>query len=318
MFWQSNCSGSGTQAEFAAKYLAPIPGCYIRHGGSVSQLQIGVNNKIDVTNGNGGYELTVGYDLNLDTGKDVHFVKVDYGGTQIYQDAGSASVSEVTIGTGSKSFTIETGLDYASGDKVIAYNSTGNYMRGICSGYTSGTGAFSMNSNTAVGSGQYSSWTVGKLDWNIASQREFYYEYITEIKAYIDYCVTNNILVKIVLFPIGGEEDGLDATKTAAYEANTKAFLLKARSDIHEYIALTYPGMIIPHIKALIAETKSNSGANGIAIRAAQASIVASNPHNYLLPKDNLILGGDNVHINAAGFMAVGPQAADIIQTMWN
>lgn len=73
------------------------------------------------------------------------------------------SSSSVAIGTGSKSFTIDTGLAFQVGDYVLIADSaapTTNWMVGQVTAYDSGTGALTFDSQSANGSGTKTSWTI--------------------------------------------------------------------------------------------------------------------------------------------------------------
>lgn len=74
----------------------------------------------------------------------------------------ATSTTSLTIGTGSKSLTIQTGKALVPGmDVVIAYTTApNNRMIGIITSYNSGTGALVVDSVTAEGSGTYANWTV--------------------------------------------------------------------------------------------------------------------------------------------------------------
>ena len=72
----------------------------------------------------------------------------------------STSTTSVTLGTGSKSVTTQTGLAYSANARVrLAYDSS-NYLEGVVASYNSGTGALVITSDRYVGSGTYSAWTL--------------------------------------------------------------------------------------------------------------------------------------------------------------
>lgn len=72
----------------------------------------------------------------------------------------SQSTSSVAIGTGSKTFTIGTGLLLTENQEVTVSNSSTNYMSGTITSYNASTGSLVVNVTTAVGSGTYTSWTI--------------------------------------------------------------------------------------------------------------------------------------------------------------
>lgn len=78
---------------------------------------------------------------------------IDYNGT---------STTSVLIGTGSKSFTTQTGKNFQIGQSVrIAYDTTpANYMDGQVTSYTSGTGALVVLVSAVGGAGTFALWTI--------------------------------------------------------------------------------------------------------------------------------------------------------------
>lgn len=74
----------------------------------------------------------------------------------------ATSTTSVTIGTGSKSFTVETSKAYLAGQSVRVYStaSPANYMLGTVTSYDAGTGALVVNVTSVGGSGTLAAWTV--------------------------------------------------------------------------------------------------------------------------------------------------------------
>lgn len=74
----------------------------------------------------------------------------------------ASSTSSISIGTGSRSLTIETGKAYAVGQHVIIANTStpSNYMLAQIQSYNSGTGSLTVTSLSTSGSGTYSNWTI--------------------------------------------------------------------------------------------------------------------------------------------------------------
>lgn len=74
----------------------------------------------------------------------------------------ATSSTSLTIGTGSKSLTIEIGKQFTIGQTVvIAYTTTpSNYMVGQITAFTSGTGAMTVNVLSTGGSGTFATWSV--------------------------------------------------------------------------------------------------------------------------------------------------------------
>ena len=72
----------------------------------------------------------------------------------------TTSSTTLTLGTGSQSLTVGTGLAYSIGqDVLIAYDDT-NRMHGLCISYNELTGAMVVNVDSVTGSGTYSAWAV--------------------------------------------------------------------------------------------------------------------------------------------------------------
>lgn len=71
------------------------------------------------------------------------------------------STTSLTIGTGSKSATTQTGLGFQRGDSIYFADASNNQMLGLVDTYTTGTGALTFTSTAVRGSGTSSSWTIG-------------------------------------------------------------------------------------------------------------------------------------------------------------
>jgi hypothetical protein len=72
----------------------------------------------------------------------------------------TTSTTSNTIGNGTKSFTIGTGLSYTPTQSITVAFDASNHMHGEVLTYNSGTGALSVDINHHTGSGTYTSWTV--------------------------------------------------------------------------------------------------------------------------------------------------------------
>lgn len=74
----------------------------------------------------------------------------------------ATSTTSLTIGTGSKSLTIQAGKQFAVGQFVVIAStaSPSNYMSGQITAYNSGTGALTVNVGMVGGSGTLAAWTV--------------------------------------------------------------------------------------------------------------------------------------------------------------
>ncbi len=72
----------------------------------------------------------------------------------------TSSTTSLTIGTGTKNLTIETGLAYTIGQSIIIANSSSNYMEGRVISYNDVTGALSADITSVNGSGTLATWDV--------------------------------------------------------------------------------------------------------------------------------------------------------------
>lgn len=70
------------------------------------------------------------------------------------------SATSVAIGTGSKSFTANTGKSWVVGMTLKLANSATNWMLGEVSSYNPSTGALVVNVRRVMGSGTFASWTI--------------------------------------------------------------------------------------------------------------------------------------------------------------
>lgn len=75
----------------------------------------------------------------------------------------STSSTSLTIGTGSKSLTIETGKQWVAGMAIkvaVTASPSTNYMTGTVTSYNSGTGALVVDVSAVGGSGTFSAWSL--------------------------------------------------------------------------------------------------------------------------------------------------------------
>lgn len=75
----------------------------------------------------------------------------------------ATSATSLSVGTGSKTLTIQTGKAYAVGQSVIIARTSdpsGVRMGSVITAYNSGTGLLTVAVSVAVGSGTYSDWTI--------------------------------------------------------------------------------------------------------------------------------------------------------------
>jgi hypothetical protein len=82
-------------------------------------------------------------------------------GTQGLSDRyATTSSSTLTIGNGTQTLTVGTGLSYSVAQDVIIAYDIDNHMIGMVSSYDPVTGAMVVAVTSTIGSGQYSAWTV--------------------------------------------------------------------------------------------------------------------------------------------------------------
>ena len=74
----------------------------------------------------------------------------------------ATSATSLTVGTGSKSLTIEAGKSFVVGQPVVIASTASptNYMTGQVTSYNSGTGALVVNATAIGGSGTVAAWTI--------------------------------------------------------------------------------------------------------------------------------------------------------------
>jgi len=74
----------------------------------------------------------------------------------------ATSTTSLTVGTGSKSLTIQTGKAFVVGQWVTIANTAtpSNYMHGQVTAHDSGTGSLTVSSTNTNGSGTYTAWTI--------------------------------------------------------------------------------------------------------------------------------------------------------------
>lgn len=74
----------------------------------------------------------------------------------------ASSTTELTIGTGSRSFTVEASKSFLPGMsvKIARTAAPSNWMHGDVTSYNSATGALVVNVRNILGGGTYSDWTI--------------------------------------------------------------------------------------------------------------------------------------------------------------
>ena len=107
-------------------------------------------------------------DLDGDGWLDI-FACDDNAHAKIYRNNGAGnfyiyghSTTSLTIGTGSKSLTVQTNLGFTAGQTIKIGYSGQNYMTGTVTSYNTGTGALVVNVTSVVGSGTYATWSADK------------------------------------------------------------------------------------------------------------------------------------------------------------
>ena len=72
----------------------------------------------------------------------------------------ATSMASLSISSGSKTLTVQTGKSLVPGMMMLIYNSSSSWMHGNITSYNSITGELIINVSTIFGSGTYSNWTV--------------------------------------------------------------------------------------------------------------------------------------------------------------
>ena len=107
-------------------------------------------------------------DIDGDTWLDI-FACDDNAHAKIYRNDGTGnlyilghSTNSLTIGTGSKSLTVQTNLGFTAGQNIKVGYDGQNYMSGTVTSYNAGTGALVVNITSVVGTGTFATWCVDK------------------------------------------------------------------------------------------------------------------------------------------------------------
>ena len=74
----------------------------------------------------------------------------------------ATSTTSVTVGTGDKTFTVNTGLNFIAGQEITIYKTSTNttFVSGKIKSYDSSTGALVLNSTSYGGTGAHSAWSI--------------------------------------------------------------------------------------------------------------------------------------------------------------
>lgn len=78
------------------------------------------------------------------------------GSIGLWQSTDATSTTTLTIGTGSKTLTIQTGMPFATGMTVEIQQDSSHFMVGTITSYNSGTGSLVVNATASTGSGSTS------------------------------------------------------------------------------------------------------------------------------------------------------------------
>lgn len=72
----------------------------------------------------------------------------------------TSATDSVAIGTGSKTFNVQTGLSYIATQDITVVHNASNHMHGSVTSYHSGTGVLVVNVVEATGTGTYNAWSI--------------------------------------------------------------------------------------------------------------------------------------------------------------
>lgn len=116
-------------------------------------------------------------DFNNDGWNDV-YVCDDNAYAKVYMNDGAGNLvflahsnTSLTIGTGSKSLTVQTGLNFTAGQPIRVGHDGQNFMSGTVTSYNSGTGALVVNVTSVVGSGTFDTWSAHR---NVVFNHQIY------------------------------------------------------------------------------------------------------------------------------------------------
>jgi hypothetical protein len=104
-------------------------------------------------------EISVTSDASASVDEICDLLQADIDAVFTVAEVASSSTS-VACSTGSKSFTVQTGLDLPAGAKLVANSATdGDQMVGTVTSYDSATGALVFNADSVTGTGTNTDWT---------------------------------------------------------------------------------------------------------------------------------------------------------------
>jgi len=128
----------------------------------------------------------------------------------------TSSTSSVTIGTGTKSFTVPTGLSITAGQSALALYDVDNYMTGTVTSYAAGT--LTLNITAIVGAGTFTSWSLTQ-DTSILAPPGYQYINILPVKEFIDYVNGFDVASDdVTTFQFSDAARGFSGSYTFAYK----------------------------------------------------------------------------------------------------
>lgn len=127
----------------------------------------------------------------------------------------TSSSSSITIGTGTKVFTVSSGLTINTGDSVLALADVDNYMTGTVTSYAGVT--LTLNITATVGSGTFTSWSITQ-DTEVTAPPGYQLVHIIPVKDFIS--IVNDFdpaSSDIQTFTFSDSSHGFPGTFTFAY-----------------------------------------------------------------------------------------------------
>ena len=189
------------------------------------------------------------------------------------------SVTSNTIGTGLKSFTVQTGKGFVAGQSLsIAYTTTPtNRMFAVVNSYNSGTGALSVNVQGFEGSGTYTSWSIALAFNGVIGYTQLGSDILTTQPQFDN--DTSLATTGFVQRALGGYSaiTGYDTTAQTipAAQANRVIYLFGSASTITLPLANTVPVGSVVRFLASTACTISRQGADTILASSTSSALTS-------------------------------------------
>lgn len=185
-------------------------------------------------------------------------------------DTTSTSTSSVLIGTGSKTFTVQTGKSYFLGMSLKIANSATNYMVGEIISYNTSTGALVVNVVAVSGTGTYASWTITVAVNSIVSTAQIADGAVTNSK------LANNVYSDLTSVTFDPNADFVVIADTSDLGAKKKAYIPVGTDTIKGLVEFSTDSEVRTGTSTSLAVTPANMRATLIALGQTWTNVTAS------------------------------------------